>query len=380
MEIYEHNDLHLGDNGSNGGNDNKRGGGLKITVAVILGVLAVAAIVISSIALARAGGGAGDSVYKAAFNAVSKSVVEVTGNTNKGTASGSGVVYKISGGKTYIITNFHVSGNGPVSVKFTQYGNLHSAEILGYDDYHDIALLEVDGNFGSIAAVAAGEPSIGDKVLAVGNSLGYGIAAFNGIVSTTNRMLKNDVTGYDKCVPVFAVTASINVGMSGGGVFGLDGKIIGISTYKTLSVQNNDSTVTAVEGMNYCVPFSIADKLARRILDDRSGGNVSTISVQGSTADSKTVRFNGLGFEAKFGANGLEVTNVYVAANEQSDISVGDIITKIGTLDVDGNTRIYKLFDECLKYVSDPSVNSQSLVVVFGNGKQKKYNAMRLKY
>lgn len=353
-------------------------------ITVLLGLtvlLALTAVILLSVGLRETA----SPNYETAFAAVRSQVVEVYGNGTKGNAKGSGVIYKIENGKTYVISNFHVTGSdGAPFVRFTEYGEKQEGKLLGYDSFHDIALIEIDGAYGK-AVTQGSSYTEGTPVLAAGNSLAYGIAAFDGIVSRTSRMLKteNEESSGVKRVPVIAVTCPINAGMSGGGLFSLDGKIVGINTYRTQYVADGD-TDRPVEGMSYCVPFSIADKLARRILDERGGGQTSTISVRGDPDIEDAINFDGLCFRARFTAAGLTVTDVLPSSADMSgDIMSGDIVTKIGSLAVSVNTSFGAVFNECLKYVHDASASGETLKIVLDRNGQSvtvKYDYKRSKY
>lgn len=384
MEIYEHNELHGVPPQKKPGqqDDAKRLPLILIAVAlIVLSVGMLIAIVFSG----RSGNEASVSPepdYVTAFAAVKNSVVEVYGNNEKGNTTGSGVVYKIRGGKTYVISNFHVTGNSTApQVRFGEYGDKKSGVLLGYDDYHDIALIEVDGDHGCTAVTEADAPECGEKVIAVGNSLGYGIAAFDGIVSRTSRMLKAGEG--TKRVPVYAVTTSVNAGMSGGGLFTLDGKIAGINTYRTEYVAYEGES-KPVEGMSYSVPFGIADKIARRILDNPDGEAVELISVQGNTAVEDEIDFYGLGFTAAFNESGLRVMSVLPAPSDmRGEMRECDIVTRIGSLAVDTGTPFYAIFEECLKYSHDPSFGGTPLTVTLDRGGESiavTFENKRLKY
>lgn len=338
--------------------EKKKSGGIVCIVALVLAavsfLLAAAALIVS---LTRNGERNTDGTvlsYREIFDDVKSSVAEVYCSSEVG----SGVVYDASGDYIHILTNHHVVTNSAVdgvrtSVRFTEFGDKIDGEVLGYDEYHDIAVIRIDKkNAGGVevtAATVGDRPATGERVLAVGNNLGYGIAAFDGIVSKADRMLKVD----SKRVPVIAVTSPINPGMSGGGLFDAQGKLVGINTYQTSELKNNGSTT--VYGMGYCVPAVLADRIAKAILHEKSGGQSDKLTVSGNMYIEDQIDFESLMMSATFTSDGLKVTALgYDTENPPAYISgrvqVGDTVVSVGGLTVDGDTDFTAVFAECLNY------------------------------
>ncbi|MCI8413820.1 MAG: serine protease [Clostridia bacterium] len=313
--------------------------------------LSISALIVAMANRQKTDGGRMD--YETLFASVQPSVVEVYGAANN--KRGSGVIYKIEEGQAYIFTNFHVVDATPTAlVRFNEFGDKVESTLLGYDEYHDIAVLRVSAAEGAVAAKISGLPNTGMPVLAVGNSLGYGIAAFDGIVSKSNRIY----TIGNKAVPVIAVTSPINAGMSGGGVFDSTGALVGIGTYQTTAVSDpsSGSGTRPVDGMSYAVPAEIAAKIARKIENNPSGGQIDRIDVRANPDIEDQVDFNGLYFRAKYTEKGLAVNVIAYAENDPPSSmqgglpKVGDVVEKIGTLDITAQTGFVPLFSACLDY------------------------------
>ncbi len=368
MEIYEHNAVH--GNPSPAPQKDK-----PHAVVWIAAALAAVAVILSVVALVFSCRKRVDAPsYARVFGQVRSSCVQVYGAS----VAGSGVVYKIDGGKTYILTNHHVVEEGaPVSVRFTQHGEKIAATVLGFDSYHDIALLEAEGDYGAKAVRPSDTPTVGMQVLAVGNNLGYGIAAFDGIVSQTDRMLQVDETGSSakKVVPVYAVTSPVNGGMSGGGLFDMQGGIVGINAYQTVKADGRE-----VDGMSFSVPYAIAEKIARQILKERSGGQINKLYVSadlyGDADKTVDLIFTAFSFSARFAPEGLKINGLlYDEANPPFEIlgglpQVNDIVCKIGALDVTPQTEYASVFAECLEYIHDSSLGTEPMQIVLRRGAQ----------
>ncbi len=126
-----------------------------------------------------------------------------------------------------IVTNYHViEGAYEIILTFSD-GTQASADVLEADRLSDIALLKVTAPE-PLTAVQWADSStvrIGDPVLAIGNPLGVGLSVTGGIVSAVNRDIME--TPYDDYIQT---DAPINHGNSGGPLFDMQGKVVGINT------------------------------------------------------------------------------------------------------------------------------------------------------
>jgi serine protease Do len=137
---------------------------------------------------------------------------------------GSGFVIDPSG---IIVTNNHVIADAnEITVIFTD-GQKLKAELIGKDAKVDVAVLRVKPDK-PLKAVTFGDSEkarVGDWVMAVGNPFGLGGTVTAGIISARNRNI--DSGPYDNYIQT---DAAINKGNSGGPLFDMDGKVIGINT------------------------------------------------------------------------------------------------------------------------------------------------------
>ncbi len=141
----------------------------------------------------------------------------------EGMALGSGYIIDEDG---YIVTNNHVVENAD-TVTIETYDNKEIlATVVGTDPKTDVALLKVETDV-PLQATSFGdsdEVRVGDWVVAVGNPLGQGFSVSAGVVSARNRSLEGSYDDY------IQTDAAINRGNSGGPLFDLDGKVIGMNT------------------------------------------------------------------------------------------------------------------------------------------------------
>ena len=138
---------------------------------------------------------------------------------------GSGFV--IDADKGYIVTNNHVVKDADeVRVTFHDDTTIE-AKIIGKDEKLDLAVLKVETDK-KLTAVPFGDSDkmrVGDWVLAIGNPFGLGGTVTAGIISAQQRNIQ--AGPYDNFIQT---DASINRGNSGGPMFDLAGKVIGINT------------------------------------------------------------------------------------------------------------------------------------------------------
>ena len=96
--------------------------------------------------------------------------------------------------------------------------------------------------------------------------------------------------------------------------------------------------------------------------------------------------FIGLYFRAEFGSAGFKISALTYGVKPdeiRGDINVGDIITRIGDLEITGATGYDEIYAETLSYVPDDVTESRWLELELFDGEKTrvvKYYAKRLKY
>lgn len=181
------------------------------------------------------------------------------------TSCGSGVIIYSSDSALYMVTNYHVvEGATTLSVTFVD-DQTYEAELCGYDESMDIALLKVSmddlssDTLSQISVVSVGDSDelvVGEQVVAIGNALGYGQSVTTGIVSALDRAVSTDTDSST----YIQTDAAINPGNSGGALFNMNGELVGINTAKVSS--------TDVEGMGYAIPISQVLELIHSLVNE----------------------------------------------------------------------------------------------------------------
>lgn len=128
-------------------------------------------------------------------------------------------------GDNLILTAAHVvvaAADGKIKIK-TEGGNILPGEVLWMSKARDVALIRVSGTFGLRPAVlSCAAPKVGDVIQARGNPLSVEFFSAWGHVAGTQREMGPWLVG----VPT---DMTILPGMSGGPVFGADGRVVGIA-------------------------------------------------------------------------------------------------------------------------------------------------------
>jgi len=170
------------------------------------------------------------------------------------TSLGSGFIIDTSG---IVITNNHVI-DGASEIRVILHDNrVLDAILIGSDPKTDIAVLKVEAG-GPLPAVQWGDSDslrIGDWVMAIGNPFGLGGSVTAGIVSQRARDI--NAGPYDDFIQT---DASINRGNSGGPLFDMEGKVVGINT--AIFSPSGGSI-----GIGFAIPSAMASNIAGQILE-----------------------------------------------------------------------------------------------------------------
>ena len=166
---------------------------------------------------------------------------------------GSGFIVRKDG---TVVTNNHVIANADdiiVRVNNKEY----EAKVLGSDPYADVAVLKIQSSetFSPVQFGNSDKSRVGDWVVAIGNPFGLGGTVTSGIISARNRDV--GLTRYDDFIQT---DASINQGNSGGPLFNLEGKVIGINTAIIAPGQ------TGSIGIGFAIPSNAASNIIDQLI------------------------------------------------------------------------------------------------------------------
>lgn len=167
-------------------------------------------------------------------------------------AVGTGFIVDPSG---IIVTNNHVAGNAEKITVTLADGRKFPAKLLGADAKTDLAVLQVkaDKPLPYVEFEDTAKVRVGQSVMAVGNPFGLGGTVTTGIVSARGRDIQSGP--FDDYIQT---DAAINRGNSGGPLFDLDGKVIGINTAIF-------SPTGGSIGLGFAIPASIAGPVVAQL-------------------------------------------------------------------------------------------------------------------
>ena len=156
-----------------------------------------------------------------------------------GEGTGSGFLIDQEG---HVLTNYHVIA-GSLQVRLMVSGGKEfGATLVGTAPAFDIALLRIDAEDETVAQLSplplgdSGGVEVGQKVLAIGNPLGFHNTLTTGVVSGLARDLPGAPIGLGDAL--IQTDAAINPGNSGGPLLDSAGKVVGINAVVAAAGQN----------------------------------------------------------------------------------------------------------------------------------------------
>ena len=185
------------------------------------------------------------------------------GKPQKSSSLGSGFLIAQEGKTAYVVTCNHVIA-GADEIKITLHDGMElDAEVVGRDKRTDLALLKVhtDKKLTVAAWGDSDKARVGEWVIAIGNPFGLGSTVTTGIISTISRDIgaRSRTLGAADYVSGYIQTdASINMGNSGGALFNIDGKVLGVST--AIYTPNGGSI-----GIGFGIPAKLAQKVTQQL-------------------------------------------------------------------------------------------------------------------
>ncbi|WP_020394905.1 DegQ family serine endoprotease [Thiolinea disciformis] len=228
---------------------------------------------------------------------------------------GSGFIISPDG---YIVTNTHViDGAKTITVTLNDKREL-TAKLIGKDSESDIALLKVEASNLPVAEFGNSDGlEVGQWVFAIGAPFGLDHSATQGIVSALSRSLPDGTY-----VPFIQTDVAVNPGNSGGPLFDLNGKVVGVN-----------SQIYSRSGGYMGISFAIPSNLVKNITEQlKTSGQVSRGRLGVGIQDLDQSLANSFGMQKPTGA--LVASVEPSSAADKAGVQAGDIIIGFNNTEV----------------------------------------------
>ena len=184
---------------------------------------------------------------------------------------------------------------------------------------------------------------VGDFVIAIGNPLGeLGGTVTEGIISAKDR----EITIDGQTMTLLQTSAAVNPGNSGGGLFDLEGKLVG--------VVNSKSSGSDIEGLAFAIPANTVQIITQELIQH---GYVTGRPQLGINVTQLTRP--GLNWQAYFDKPGPYVAR----SSENNGLKAGDRIAEIDGTPINNAADISAVLDR-------HHVGDTVKVTVFRGGKE----------
>ncbi len=227
----------------------------------------------------------------------------------------------------YILTNEHVVAGAQQLYVTTDDGRVLPAMVVATDPRGDLAMLKVPATLPSVSFAPA-PARRGQWTIALGNPVGlsgHGAMSFSvGVVSAIGRELPKLSAQENRVYSnLIQTTAEVNPGNSGGPLFDLDGRVIGVVTAVVLPQR-------VTNGLGFALPAD-AD-LLRRVNRLRAG---------------LAVEYGFLGIAGRSVPGGVQVTRVGAATPAAGQLQLGDVIRGVNGQTVADEPHFVRLIGAC---------------------------------
>jgi S1-C subfamily serine protease len=192
----------------------------------------------------------------AVYKRVVPSVVNITSTTTTmdffyglvpAEGQGSGFVLDKQG---HILTNYHVIADARNIEVQTHDKHRYTAQVIGRDRLHDLALLQINApNLVPAVLASSKELQVGQQVYAIGNPFGLSGTMTAGIISAIRSVKGPEGAPIENAIQT---DAAINPGNSGGPLLNSHGEVIGINSM----IAQNGAEQNA--GIGFAIPIDTA--------------------------------------------------------------------------------------------------------------------------
>ncbi|MCH7544804.1 MAG: trypsin-like peptidase domain-containing protein [Planctomycetes bacterium] len=248
-------------------------------------------------------------------------------------SSGSGWIFDEKG---HVVTNYHVIRDAERIDVQLDAGELRVADVIGYDDTTDIAVLKIAEGRLHPAQLADPQEAVqqGDLVFAFGSPFDFRFSMSSGVISGKGRsvgVIRNQAGGNAGYENFIQVDAAINPGNSGGPLTNFRGQVIGMNTAIATGRQKPRRGERQFEegqfaGIGLAIPLEMILPVVEQLIENgfviKGFLGVNLLPLEGSLADN---------YRRK-GFNGQGVVLERVIKGDPADragLKMGDVITHV---------------------------------------------------
>ncbi len=202
-------------------------------------------------------------------------------------------------------------------------GTSYTASVVGYDTDYQLAVLRIKEskkNLTCATFATVNSVRVGDAVIAIGNPLtDVGSSLTYGIVSSGDKKIK---TGNYSTMTLMQANITVNPGNSGGGLFDMNGRLVGIV--------NTRASASNIDGIAFAASASIVQKACSDIAQYGYVQNKPYIGVEFKKYLDATVRVEGL-----------------VQGYNENSLKKGDRILSVNGNKILDGAQIFELVKDC---------------------------------
>ena len=171
---------------------------------------------------------------------------------------GTGFIFRLDGEAAYVMTNNHVvTGYSVATVQVWDITDYNGA-VIGTDSIRDLAVIRICcGNFKAIPFGEESDVVVGAEIVNIGYAL-----ALRGQATVSTGIISAVRYDSHRSADVIQTDASINPGNSGGPMLTLDGRVLGINTFKYVG--------TSVEGVGFALCGPYVQRLLPNLLSSQT--------------------------------------------------------------------------------------------------------------
>ncbi len=260
-------------------------------------------------------------------------------------AEGTGFVIDTAG---HIVTNEHVvQGASSITVTFDDQST-YRATLVGSDASTDLAVLKVNAPASLLHPLSFGDSSavqVGDGVVAIGDPFQLTDTVTSGIVSAVGREITSpNSTPIENAIQT---DAAINHGNSGGPLFNLDGKVIGVNS----QIQSDGG---GNEGIGFAIPSATVQRVTSELISVGTvkhallGIDARTIpaSLAGTLGEAAGVAVAQVQSGSGAANAGLKASTGTTTIAGVSYPTGGDVITSVNGTEVKTSEQLRAIIDE----------------------------------